>query len=113
MSPEELFIKARADLERLAAGAFAIVAEKHDEKAFGSRYVTLARFPESCRLVWDGKEEWLALEWALDAEQASQNMWEDVGLWRYPLNEHSRERAVQILEELSAEFFICLQQTIG
>lgn len=70
--------RARRTLHELASGKFAVVDERFDKNTFGSRYVTFHRAPESLRLSWDGKEEFLVLEWTPDEEQASLGMWEDV-----------------------------------
>jgi hypothetical protein len=113
MHPEELFMRARRELEQMALEKFSVVDQRDDEKAFGSRYVTLFRSPESFRLTWDGKEEFIVLEWAPDEEQAGLEMWEDVALWKYPRNEQTCERANEILRQLKAEFSICLQQSVG
>jgi hypothetical protein len=113
MHPEEFFTQACLALEQMALGKFSVVDQRHDEKAFGSRYLTLYRAPETYRLTWDGKEEVLILEWAPDDEQAGLQMWEDVALWNYPRDEQTAERAGEIVGELRAEFAVCLQQTVG
>jgi hypothetical protein len=113
MHPDEFFTHAHSVLEQLALGTFSVVDQRCDETAFGSQYVTLYRPPESYRLTWDGKEEFLVLECARDDEQARLEMWEDVALWRYPRNEQNQERANDILRALSTEFSVCLRQTVG
>jgi len=110
MTPEELFAHACAEIERLAANICEVTTDEIQERYFESRYIVLTCRPESYRLVWDGKEEWLVLEWSPRSAPTHQPTWEDVTLWRYQRNSRTAERAAQILQELQAEFTMCLSQ---
>jgi len=110
MTPEELFRHARAEIERIGAGTCTVNANEVAPDHFESRYIVVTCLPESYRLVWDGKEAWLALEWSPVSAPNNKPAWEDVALWRYPRNSRTTERANQILRELAAEFTVCLSQ---
>jgi hypothetical protein len=111
MNPEELFTRARRELEQLALDKANVAEDKHPSVGFIGLSILFLVPPETFRLSWDEKEQALILEWTPDEEQFRLNMWEDVGLWTFSPDRRSDQLATEILSELNEEFQICLAQT--
>jgi hypothetical protein len=70
--PDSVYQQARATLEPLLeARGFQLAAECHYPEAFGSAHAEYRRRGMRLRLIWDGKDRWL---WMSHAPQANNAM---------------------------------------
>jgi len=65
----------------LASAGFA-PAQTERSSAFGSHYSDFANGAKVYRLVWDGKESWLVLQYCDDVQSSVPSIWSDVALFR-------------------------------
>lgn len=73
--------------------------------AFGSHFSDYANDVKVYRLVWDGKESWLLVEYCDNFESSRPSRWNDVAIYRIRRNHTARELAgfgVRLIDALRA-----------